>query len=63
MASPFPKYIELGASAKIREGITLRDFRKDRPDGKMYGAPPPHDSTTSRVEPSPHARITDICLW
>jgi len=35
MASPFPKFVELGENAKIREGITLRDYRKDRPDGKM----------------------------
>ncbi len=35
MASPFPKYVELGENAKIREGITLRDYRKDYPDGKM----------------------------
>lgn len=35
MASPFPKYVELGEDAKVREGITLRDYRKDRSDGKM----------------------------
>jgi hypothetical protein len=35
MASPFPKYVEVGENAKIRQGITLRDYRKDRPDGKM----------------------------
>jgi len=35
MASPFPAQPAESSERKIRQGVELRDFRKDRSDGKM----------------------------
>ncbi|KAK4054360.1 methionine--tRNA ligase mes1 [Microbotryomycetes sp. JL221] len=35
MASPFPRPVEPSSTRKIRQGVQLKDFRKDSSDGKI----------------------------